>query len=71
MIDPPAREFEKENLDPMTAPPKTARLGGTELAQADDPRRGSIGQSSSEKGVTNEEPSSKTHQAHTARLHTD
>jgi hypothetical protein len=71
MIDFRFEEFEKENPDSMTARPLTARLGGTELAQADDPRRGSIGQSSSEKGVSNEEPSSQTHKAHTARFHTD
>jgi hypothetical protein len=61
MIDPRIGKFEKENLDPMIAPPKAEQPGGTELAQADDPRRGSIGQSSSEKGVSNEEPSSKTY----------
>ncbi len=61
MIDPPTGEFEKENPDSMTALPLTARPVGTEIAQACDPRRGSIGQSSSEKGVSNEEPSSKTH----------
>ena len=43
MIDPRIGKFEKENLDPMIAPLWVVRLGGTELAQADDPRRGSIG----------------------------
>jgi hypothetical protein len=61
MIDPRVGTFEKENIDTMIAPRWVVRLGGTELAQADDPRRGSIGQSSSEKGVSNEEPSSKTY----------
>jgi hypothetical protein len=69
MIDPRIGKFEKENLDPMIAPLWVVRLGGTELAQADDPRRGSIGQSSSEKGVSNEEPSSQTYEAHAARFH--
>jgi hypothetical protein len=71
MIDPRVGKFEKENLDPMIAPPKAEQPGGTELAQADDPRRGSLGQSSSEKGVSNEEPSSQAYEAHTARFHTD
>jgi hypothetical protein len=71
MIDPRVGKFKKENPDSMTAPPKAEQPGGTELAQADDPRRGSLGQSSSEKGVSNEEPSSQAYEAHTARFHTD
>lgn len=61
MIDPRVGKFEKENPDSMTAQPQAVRPGGTELAQACNPRRGSIGQSSSEKGVSNEEPSSQTY----------
>ena len=61
MIDFRFEEFEKENPDSMNARPSTAPLDGTELAQANDPRRGSIGQSLSEKGVSNEETSSQTY----------
>jgi hypothetical protein len=71
MIDPHFEKFEKENPCSMIVPPLAEQPGGTELAKACNPRRGSIGQSSSEKGVSNEEPSSQKYEAHTARFHTD
>ena len=69
MIDPHFGEFEKENPDSMIEPRLAMQPGGIELAQACDPRRGSIGQSSSEKGVSNEESSSQIYEAHAARFH--